>query len=47
MLAAAGKADIAKIRPIVFSPDVARYHSIGEFVAKAFEIGKKYEIPEA
>jgi flavin reductase (DIM6/NTAB) family NADH-FMN oxidoreductase RutF len=36
------KPDIEKIRPIVFSPDVRQYHGIGEFVGKAFDIGKKY-----
>jgi len=37
-----GKPDIKKIRPFVFSPEVRRYHSIGEFIGNAFEIGKKY-----
>jgi flavin reductase (DIM6/NTAB) family NADH-FMN oxidoreductase RutF len=36
-----GNPDIEKIRPIVFSPDVRRYHDIGAFIGKAFEIGKK------
>lgn len=42
MLNADGKPDIAKIRPIVFSPDAAQYHTIGDYVGKAFEIGRKY-----
>lgn len=37
-----GKPDIEKIRPFVFSPEVLRYHSIGEFIGKAFEVGSKY-----
>ena len=37
-----GEADIEKIRPIVYSPEVRRYHSIGKFIGKAFEIGKQY-----
>jgi flavin reductase (DIM6/NTAB) family NADH-FMN oxidoreductase RutF len=41
MLTDEGKADIEKIRPIVFSPEGRQYHSIGEFIGKAFEIGKK------
>jgi len=41
MLTDAGKPDIEKIRPIVFSPEVQKYHGIGEFIGKAFEIGKK------
>jgi flavin reductase (DIM6/NTAB) family NADH-FMN oxidoreductase RutF len=40
MLTDAGKPDIGKIRPFVFSPDVGQYHGIGKFVGKAFEIGK-------
>jgi flavin reductase (DIM6/NTAB) family NADH-FMN oxidoreductase RutF len=36
-----GKPDIEKIRPIVYSPEVRRYHGIGAFIGKAFEIGKK------
>ena len=34
-----GTPDIEKIRPLVFSPQMACYHSVGEFVAGAFEIG--------
>jgi flavin reductase (DIM6/NTAB) family NADH-FMN oxidoreductase RutF len=41
MLTEAGRADIEKIRPIVFSPEVRKYHSIGEFIGNAFEIGNK------
>jgi flavin reductase (DIM6/NTAB) family NADH-FMN oxidoreductase RutF len=41
MLSDDGKPDIEKIRPLVFSPEVHRYHSIGEFIGKAFEVGKK------
>lgn len=40
MLADDGTPDIGKIRPIVFSPGVGRYHSVGEFIGKAFEIGR-------
>lgn len=36
-----GKPDIEKIRPIIFSPDVQHYHSVGTFIGKAFEIGRK------
>ncbi len=41
MLNEEGKPDIEKIRPIVYSPEAQRYHNIGEFIGKAFEIGKK------
>ena len=36
-----GDPDIEKIRPLVFNPGVQRYYSIGEFIGKAFEVGKK------
>jgi len=36
-----GKPDIEKIRPIVYSPEAQKYHGIGKFIGKAFEIGKK------
>jgi hypothetical protein len=41
MLTDEGKPDIEKIRPIVYSPEVQKYHGIGQFIGKAFEIGKK------
>ena len=44
MLNEEGKADMEKIRPFVFSPGVGRYHSIGNFVGKAFDIGRKYPL---
>ena len=41
MLTDEGMPDIEKIRPIVFSPEVRKYHTSGKFIGKAFEIGKK------
>ena len=38
-----GGPDIEKIRPLVFSPGAKRYHGIGEFIGKAFEVGRKSE----
>jgi len=35
-----GKPDIEKIRPIVFSPDVSLYHTVGREIGNAFSIGK-------
>lgn len=32
--------DIEKVRPIVYSPENRIYHGIGNFLGKAFEIGK-------
>lgn len=41
MLDGDGGPDIEKIRPLIFSPGVQSYHGIGEFIGKAFKIGKK------
>ena len=41
MLTDEGTPDIEKIRPIVFSPEVRKYHAIGKYIGKAFEVGKK------
>ena len=41
MLNADRKPDIEKIRPLVFSPEVRKYHGIGEYIGDAFKIGKK------
>lgn len=40
MLTDAGKPDMEKISPILFSPGVQTYHNMGEFIGKAYEIGK-------
>lgn len=36
-----GMPDIEKIRPMIYSPEVKRYHGIGAPIGNAFEIGKK------
>ena len=36
-----GEVEIEKIRPIVFSPEFRRYNSIGKYIGKAFDIGRK------
>ncbi len=36
------RTEIEKIRPIVFSALSNRYHGIGKFLGKAFEIGRKH-----
>ncbi len=41
MLTDNSKADIGRIRPLVFSPELREYHGIGEFVGEAFQIGRK------
>ena len=39
VLDAKGRPDIEKIRPIVFSPEVRKYHGVGQFIGNAFKIG--------
>jgi flavin reductase (DIM6/NTAB) family NADH-FMN oxidoreductase RutF len=41
LLTEEGKPDIQKIRPVIFSPDVGKYHGIGEIIGSAFDIGKR------
>ena len=36
-----GDPDIAKIRPLIFCPNVGEYRSVGESVAKAFQAGRE------
>jgi flavin reductase (DIM6/NTAB) family NADH-FMN oxidoreductase RutF len=37
-----GKADISKIKPIVYSADPSRnYYAVGELIGKGFDSGKK------
>jgi len=33
--------DMNKLRPFVFSPEVGEYHALGDFLGKAFSIGKE------
>jgi flavin reductase (DIM6/NTAB) family NADH-FMN oxidoreductase RutF len=37
-----GIPDIAKIKPILYTPEIRTYHGIGEFIGKAFSIGKAF-----
>jgi flavin reductase (DIM6/NTAB) family NADH-FMN oxidoreductase RutF len=36
-----GLPDIARVRPLVFSPESQTYHSVGEYLGRAFSIGKE------
>jgi flavin reductase (DIM6/NTAB) family NADH-FMN oxidoreductase RutF len=40
MLGAAGSPDIEKLMPILFATDARTYHGVGQFLGKAFSIGK-------
>ena len=35
-----GKPDMRKVSPIVYATEGGRYHGVGEFLGKAFEMGK-------
>ena len=35
-----GIPDITKIKPILYAPEIRTYHGVGEFIGKAFSIGK-------
>jgi hypothetical protein len=37
-----GLPDIEKIRPILFSPEGRKYHSVGKFIGKSFSIGREF-----
>ena len=39
-LGADGLPDIEKIRPILFSPEGRKYHSVGRFIGSAFSLGR-------
>ena len=34
--------DIELLRPLIFSPVARRYHGVGDFIAQAFSVGKKF-----
>jgi len=34
--------DIKKVHPMVYTPEVRTYYGIGQFIGKAFAIGKKF-----
>ena len=44
MLTNEGKVDMEKISPLIFGPGIGRYHGIGSFAGKAFDIGRKYPL---
>ena len=42
VLDAKGYPDIAKIQPLIFTPMTRTYHTVGEYLGQAFEIGQKF-----
>ncbi len=38
-----GRVDITRVRPMLFAPDVRGYYAVGEFLGKAFTVGKQLE----
>lgn len=41
ILKADGTVDIKKIKPLVFAPDSQSYYGVGDFVGKAFSVGRR------
>jgi len=37
-----GYPDAAKVRPLIFTPVTRAYHTVGEYVGQAFEIGRSF-----
>jgi flavin reductase (DIM6/NTAB) family NADH-FMN oxidoreductase RutF len=37
-----GYPDAAKVRPLIFTPVTRTYHTVGEYVGQAFEIGRPF-----
>ena len=35
--------DITKVKPLAFAPDTQAYYGIGNFVGKAFSVGRAFE----
>ena len=42
VLDASGYPDIAKIRPLIFTPVTRTYHTVGDYLGQAFEIGQVF-----
>ena len=43
VLSAKGLPDIEKIRPLIFSPEMRSYHTVGALLGEAFSIGKGFK----
>lgn len=41
VLDAKGKPDPARVKPMIFSPSVRQYHSLGQLLGKAFSMGRQ------
>lgn len=42
VLDASGYPDIAKVRPVIFTPVTRAYHTVGDYLGQAFEIGQVF-----
>jgi flavin reductase (DIM6/NTAB) family NADH-FMN oxidoreductase RutF len=38
-----GYPDAAKVQPLIFTPVTRAYHTVGEYVGRAFEIGRTFD----
>jgi flavin reductase (DIM6/NTAB) family NADH-FMN oxidoreductase RutF len=43
VLAKGGLVDITKVKPLVFAPDSQGYYGIGQFIGRAFSVGRIFE----
>jgi flavin reductase (DIM6/NTAB) family NADH-FMN oxidoreductase RutF len=41
MLGKDGLPDILKIKPVLYGPEIQGYYGVGEFLGKAFSMGKE------
>jgi flavin reductase (DIM6/NTAB) family NADH-FMN oxidoreductase RutF len=41
VLGKTGLPDIEKVKPIIFGPEIRTYHGIGQYLGRAFDIGKE------
>jgi flavin reductase (DIM6/NTAB) family NADH-FMN oxidoreductase RutF len=41
-----GKPDVKKMKPMIFNLEASEYSTLGEFVAKAFSIGRELKVKE-
>jgi flavin reductase (DIM6/NTAB) family NADH-FMN oxidoreductase RutF len=41
VLGEGGVPDMAKVRPVIFAPESRRYYGVGEYLGRAFSVGKR------
>ena len=38
-----GKADVGKVQPFTYNPDLRKYYGIGRYIGDAYDIGRSYQ----